>query len=72
MEPLDPPAGSAPGDKVFFEGYEAGEADAQLNPKKKVWDKLAVSESSTVCFMIPNIRQMHIYSVCLILAGILK
>ena len=25
-----------------MEGYESGNPDEQLNPKKKVWDKLAV------------------------------
>lgn len=42
VEPLDPPAGSAPGDKVFVEGYDGGEIDQQLNPKKKIWEKLQV------------------------------
>jgi len=42
VEPLDPPEGSAPGDRVFFEGNETGAPDEQLNPKKKVWDKLQV------------------------------
>lgn len=41
VEPLSPPEGSAPGDKCFVEGYE-GTPDEQLNPKKKVWDKIAV------------------------------
>lgn len=42
MEPLDPPEGSAPGERVFVEGYESGQADEKLNPKKKVWEKLQV------------------------------
>ncbi|CAM6053418.1 unnamed protein product [Sphagnum tenellum] len=42
VEPLAPPAGSKPGDKVFVEGYEEGIPDEQLNPKKKIWEKLAV------------------------------
>ncbi|KAJ3070665.1 hypothetical protein HDU98_006309, partial [Podochytrium sp. JEL0797] len=37
VEFLIPPAGSVPGDRVFFKGHE-GPADAQLNPKKKVWE----------------------------------
>lgn len=41
VEPLAAPEGSEVGDKVFVEGYE-GQPDEQLNPKKKVWDKLAV------------------------------
>lgn len=42
MEPLDPPEGSSPGERVFVEGYETGKADDRLNPKKKVWEKLQV------------------------------
>ena len=42
VEPLDPPAESAPGERVTFEGYEQGEPDAELKPKKKVWEKLQV------------------------------
>lgn len=41
MEPLDPPASSAIGERVFVQGFEGGSPDAQLNPKKKVWEKLA-------------------------------
>lgn len=37
-----PPEGSAPGDRVFVEGYENGSPDEVLNPKKKVWEKLQV------------------------------
>ena len=39
-EPLDPPAGSEPGDRVLVDGYETGDPEAVLNPKKKVWEKL--------------------------------
>lgn len=42
VEPLDPPEGSSPGDRVFVEGHETGKADNKLNPKKKVWEKLQV------------------------------
>ena len=41
--PLDPPAGSKPGDRVTVEGYEhekLGEPDEQLNPKKKIFEAL--------------------------------
>ncbi|CAG5134355.1 unnamed protein product [Candidula unifasciata] len=40
VEPLFPPEGSAPGDRIFVEGFESGTPDDQLNPKKKVWEKL--------------------------------
>uniref|UniRef100_A0A3Q3XLE1 Tyrosine--tRNA ligase n=1 Tax=Mola mola TaxID=94237 RepID=A0A3Q3XLE1_MOLML len=42
VEPLDPPEGSALGEKVFVEGFETGKPDDKLNPKKKVWEKLQV------------------------------
>ncbi|XP_041980399.1 tyrosine--tRNA ligase, cytoplasmic [Aricia agestis] len=42
VEPLLAPEGSKPGDRVVIEGYETGEPDDVLNPKKKVWEKLQV------------------------------
>jgi aminoacyl tRNA synthase complex-interacting multifunctional protein 1 len=44
VEPLDPPAGSSPGDRLGFdvEGGRPGEAPAPVSPnqvaKKKVWE----------------------------------
>lgn len=43
VEPLDPPAGSCPGERVFVEGFENGPPDDELKPKKKVFEKLQVS-----------------------------
>ena len=43
VEPLDPPAGSAPGERVFVKGYEKGQPDEELKPKKKVFEKLQVT-----------------------------
>lgn len=43
VEPLDPPAGSAPGERVFVKGYEKGQPDEELKPKKKVFEKLQVN-----------------------------
>ncbi|XP_066231856.1 tyrosine--tRNA ligase, cytoplasmic isoform X2 [Saccopteryx leptura] len=40
VEPLDPPAGSAPGERVFVKGYEKGQPDEELKPKKKIFEKL--------------------------------
>ncbi|XP_060061783.1 tyrosine--tRNA ligase, cytoplasmic isoform X2 [Erinaceus europaeus] len=40
VEPLDPPVGSAPGERVFVKGYEKGQPDEELKPKKKVFEKL--------------------------------
>ncbi|XP_046569039.1 aminoacyl tRNA synthase complex-interacting multifunctional protein 1-like [Haliotis rubra] len=39
VEILEPPPGVQPGDRVTFEGYP-GDPDAQLNPKKKIWETL--------------------------------
>jgi methionine--tRNA ligase beta chain len=36
VEPVTPPEGSVPGERIYVEGYEGLEPDAQLNPKKKV------------------------------------
>uniref|UniRef100_A0A8B9ZFS2 Tyrosine--tRNA ligase n=1 Tax=Anas platyrhynchos TaxID=8839 RepID=A0A8B9ZFS2_ANAPL len=40
VEPLDPPAGCCAGERVYVEGYEDGEPDDELKPKKKVFEKL--------------------------------
>ena len=41
-ELVDPPEGSVPGDVIHFEGYSSPDKppDAQLKPKKKVWEQL--------------------------------
>lgn len=41
VEPLIIPDGCAPGDRLTIEGF-SGTPDEQLNPKKKVWEKLQV------------------------------
>ena len=46
VEPMDPPAGSAPGERVFVKGYEKGQPDEELKPKKKVFEKLQVTSCS--------------------------
>lgn len=40
VDPICPPEGAAVGERVTFEGY-GGEPELQLNPKKKVFEKLA-------------------------------
>ncbi|KAK2172722.1 hypothetical protein NP493_931g00074 [Ridgeia piscesae] len=42
FEPLGPPEGSAPGDRVYIDDYAVGEPEAELKPKKKIWEKLQV------------------------------
>lgn len=52
VEPLEPAAGSKSGDKVFVEGYEQGEPDKILNPKKKIWEQLQVNITILAIFNI--------------------
>ncbi|PIK46946.1 putative tyrosine--tRNA ligase, cytoplasmic, partial [Apostichopus japonicus] len=42
IEPLSPPEGSSPGERIFVEGYEGKEPDEELKPKKKVFEKIQV------------------------------
>jgi aminoacyl tRNA synthase complex-interacting multifunctional protein 1 len=46
VELVNPPEGATVGERVFFEGWE-GEPEAQLNPKKKVWDDCQVGFTTT-------------------------
>ncbi|XP_040823140.1 aminoacyl tRNA synthase complex-interacting multifunctional protein 1 [Ochotona curzoniae] len=39
VEILAPPSGSAPGDRITFNGFP-GEPDQELNPKKKIWEQI--------------------------------
>jgi methionyl-tRNA synthetase len=53
VELVEPPKGASIGEKVIVEGY-GGEADEQLNPKKKVWEQvqpdLATNETLQACW----------------------
>ena len=53
VELLEPPEGSVPGDKIVFDKYP-GDADDQLNPKKKVWEQVSVDlktdENKVACY----------------------
>jgi len=49
VEPLLPPEGCAAGDRIQVEGHEGKDPDEQLNPKKKVWEKLAVDLKTSGC-----------------------
>ena len=46
VELVNPPAASEAGERVSFEGWE-GEPEAQLNPKKKVWEDCQVGFTTT-------------------------
>ncbi|KAI8978695.1 hypothetical protein BD414DRAFT_579842 [Trametes punicea] len=40
VELVQPPPGSKPGERVYFEGFEDGQPLSQLNPKKKVFETI--------------------------------
>jgi len=40
VEPLDPPNEAPPGQKVTIDGFETFQAEAELNPKKKIWERI--------------------------------
>lgn len=51
VEFVNPPAGSKPGDKIFFEGYNSV-PEKQLNPKKKVWEAVQPGFSTNENFEV--------------------
>ncbi|KAK6462435.1 G4 quadruplex nucleic acid binding protein [Scheffersomyces coipomensis] len=51
VEFVNPPAGSKPGDKIFFETYD-GVPEKQLNPKKKVWEAIQPGFSTSENFEV--------------------
>ncbi|UZJ52132.1 hypothetical protein CBS101457_001452 [Exobasidium rhododendri] len=48
VEPVTPPEGSVPGERIFVEGYEGLEPDAQLNPKKKIFEAIQPNYTTTL------------------------
>ncbi|KAF5119245.1 hypothetical protein DV454_000068 [Geotrichum candidum] len=46
VEFVNPPAGSKPGDKIFFEGFDLT-PEAVLNPKKKIWEQIQPGFTTT-------------------------
>lgn len=51
VEFVNPPAGSKPGDKIFFEGFD-GTPEKQLNPKKKIFETIQPRFSTNENFEI--------------------
>ncbi|SPO23791.1 related to Tyrosyl-tRNA synthetase [Ustilago trichophora] len=47
VEPVCPPEGSQPGDKVWVEGFEGREPEAVLNPKKKIFEAIQPGYTTT-------------------------
>ena len=57
VEILSPPAGSKPGDPVLVDGYVRN-PDAQLNPKKKIFEAcapdLSVNNTKEACYKVSS------------------
>ena len=51
VEFVNPPAGSQPGDKIFYEGFD-GTPEKVLNPKKKIWEAVQPHFSTTEDFTV--------------------
>ncbi|WFD34652.1 G4 quadruplex nucleic acid binding protein [Malassezia cuniculi] len=47
VEPVRPPEGSQPGDRVYVEGYEGREPLEVLNPKKKIFEAIQPNYCTT-------------------------
>lgn len=50
VEPVVPPEGSVPGERVYVEGYEGMEPETQLNPKKKIFETIQPDYCTTDSF----------------------
>lgn len=61
VELVTPPAGAAPGERLFFQGWD-GEPDGQLNLKKKIWETLQPAFTTTdgldVVFDAADVEQL--------------
>ncbi|ODV98455.1 hypothetical protein PACTADRAFT_74014 [Pachysolen tannophilus NRRL Y-2460] len=51
VEFVNPPPGSKPGDKIFFEGFD-GTPEKVLNPKKKIWETVQPNFSTNDKFEV--------------------
>ncbi|KAG8908439.1 G4 quadruplex nucleic acid binding protein [Tulasnella sp. 403] len=65
IEVIDPPAGSKPGDRVYFEGDQYAEVQplSQLNPKKKVFETIqpgfVTLDSKEAAWINPETKSVH-------------
>ncbi|KKZ60469.1 hypothetical protein EMCG_00756 [[Emmonsia] crescens] len=62
VELVSPPADAQAGERVFFEGWSAGEPEKVLNPKKKIWETFqpgfTTTESLEVAFDSAQVPQL--------------
>ncbi|CAG8433617.1 10916_t:CDS:2 [Diversispora eburnea] len=60
VELVEPPVGSKPGEKVYFEGYQ----DQVLNPKKKIWETLQpgliTTQEKIASWTNPDTKNVHL------------
>ncbi|EKM51492.1 uncharacterized protein PHACADRAFT_149923 [Phanerochaete carnosa HHB-10118-sp] len=65
IELVEPPVGSQPGDRVYFEGsdFENAQPLSQLNPKKKIFETIqpgfTTLESHEAAWINPGTRSVH-------------
>ncbi|KAH8114522.1 hypothetical protein DFH11DRAFT_1767401 [Phellopilus nigrolimitatus] len=65
IELIQPPPGSKPGDRVYFEGekYESGTPLSQLNPKKKIFEAIqpdfTTLETREAAWVDPATKSVH-------------
>jgi len=65
IEIVDPPKGSKPGDRVYFEGekYQDVEPLPQLNPKKKIFETIQPNfttlETREAAWIDPATKSVH-------------
>ncbi|KLO11471.1 nucleic acid-binding protein [Schizopora paradoxa] len=65
IELIQPPPGSKPGDRVYFEGekYESASPLSQLNPKKKIFETIqpgfTTLESKEAAWVDPATKSVH-------------
>ncbi|EGG12244.1 uncharacterized protein MELLADRAFT_41772 [Melampsora larici-populina 98AG31] len=67
VELIEPPVGSLPGDRVYFEGFENEKPIEQLNPKKKQFEMIQPNfttlESKEACWKDPNSNDNKVYRI---------
>ena len=61
IELLEPAEGAVPGERVFVDGFsDSSTATQQLNPKKKIWDKIQVMMDCPLQFHVTVLARLHI------------
>ncbi|KIY67561.1 nucleic acid-binding protein [Cylindrobasidium torrendii FP15055 ss-10] len=63
VELIAPPPGSKVGDRVYFEGFESGQAVSQLNPKKKIFETIqpgfTTLDTKEAAWVNPETKTVH-------------